>query len=247
MKRIKKSNLGNGRISIHTSVKDEALVQTRRQQICQAALQAFTENGFHETNLRQVTQLAGLAYGSLYDYVKTKDDILFLIYENILDELYCRLEVAGKSSEDPIEQIRALIKAAMDHTDEYRDGIILLYQESRVMKTSGHLPEVFEKERGYLHILSEVLKRGVDLGVFNIVNTRILENILPLMCSAWALKRWNLKGVSKAEYTETLTEFVSQGIGATLRTSVESAASRDMPRKRTKNKPGLQDVIPRTE
>jgi AcrR family transcriptional regulator len=219
MKRIKKSSLGNGRISIHTSVKDEALVQTRRQQICQAALQAFTENGFHETNLRQVTKLAGLAYGSLYDYVKTKDDILFLIYENILDELYRRLEEAGRSSDYPIEQIRALIKAAMDHTDEYRAGIILLYQESRVMKTSGHLPEVFEKERGYLRIFSEVLKRGKDLGVFNIANTRILENILPLMCSAWALKGWNLRGVSKAEYIETLTEFVSQGIGATSRTN----------------------------
>jgi AcrR family transcriptional regulator len=232
MKRIRKSHLGDGRISIHTSVKDEALVQTRRQQICQAALQAFTENGFHETNLRQVTKLAGLAYGSLYDYVKTKDDILFLIYENILDELYRRLDEAGKSSEDPIEQIRALIKAAMDHTDEYKDAIILLYQESRVMKTSGHLPEVFEKERGYLRIFSEVLKRGVDQGVFNIVNTRILENVLPLMCSAWALKGWNLRGVSKSEYTETLTEFVTQGIGATFGTDVESVAPRDLQRKR---------------
>ncbi len=232
MKRIKGSGLGDGRISIHTSVKDEALVKTRRQQICQAALQAFTENGFHETNMRQVTKLAGLAYGSLYDYVKTKDDILFLIYENILDELYRRLEQAGKSSDDPLEQIRALIKAAMDHTDEYKDGIILLYQESRVMKTSGHLPEVFEKERGYLRIFSEVLKRGVDRGVFNIGNTRILENVLPLMCSAWALKGWNLRGVSKSEYTETLTEFVTQGIGATVGPAVEYVAPGDMQRKK---------------
>jgi len=182
--------------------------------------------------MRQVTKLAGLAYGSLYDYVKTKDDILFLIYENILDELYRRLEEAGKSSDDPIVQIRALIKAAMDHTDEYRKGIILLYQESRVMKTSGHLPEVFEKERGYLRIFSEVLKRGVDRGVFNIVNTRILENVLPLMCSAWALKGWNLRGVSKTEYTETLTEFVTQGIGATVGPGVEFVAPRDMQRKK---------------
>ena len=232
MQRIKKNDSGDGRTSIHTSVKDEALVQTRRQQICQAALQAFTQNGFHETNLRQVTKLAGLAYGSLYDYVKTKDDILFLIYENILDELYRRLEEAGKSSEDPVEQIRALIKAAMDHTDEYKDGIILLYQESRVMKTSGHLPEVFEKERGYLRIFSEVLKRGVDRGVFNITNTRILENVLPLMCSAWALKGWNLRGVSKAEYTETLTEFVSHGIFAASKNDVGYVSSRDMQRKR---------------
>jgi len=217
MSRLTKSTLGDGHIGVYTSVKDKALVQKRRQQICQAALQAFTENGFHETNLKQITKLAGLAYGSIYDYVKTKDDILFFIYESILGELYQRLEEAAKSSDDPVEQIRALIKATMDHIDEYEDAIILLYQEARVMKTSGHLSEVFEKERGYLRIFSEVLEHGMTLGVFNIVNIRIVENVLPLMCSGWALKRWNLKGVSKFEYTETLTQLFLQGIGATSR------------------------------
>ena len=225
MKRTERNSSGGDRIRIHTSVKDEALVQKRRQQICQAALQAFTANGFHETNLRQVAKLTGLAYGSIYDYVKSKDDILFLIYESILGELYHRLEQAVKGSDDPIEQITALIKAAMDHTDEYQEAIILLYQESRVMKTSGHLPEVFEKERGYLRIFSDVLQSGVNLGVFNIVNTRVAESFLPLMCSAWALKRWNLKGVSKSEYIETLTQFVLQGIGATSRSDFKHEAS----------------------
>jgi len=201
------------RVGIHTNVKDESLVEKRRQQICKAALQAFTQNGFHETNLRQITNLAGLAYGSIYDYVKTKNDILFLIYDSILGELYHRLEEAAKSSEDPIEQMRALIYAAMDHTDEYQDAIILLYQESRVMKTSGHLSEVFEKERSYLRIFDEVLQRGVRQGVFRIRSPQVLENILPMMTSAWALKRWNLRKISREEFTRTLIEFMLQGIG----------------------------------
>ncbi len=201
-------------VKIATSVKNKALVQTRRQQICQAALQAFTRNGFHETNLRQITKLAGLAYGSIYDYVKSKNDILFLIYDSVLDELHNRLEEAAQSSEDPIEQLRALIGAAMDHTDEYQDAILLLYQESRVMKSSGYLDKVFEKERSYLSIFSEILERGVRQGIFSVSNAKVLENMMPIMCSTWALKRWNLKGVSKADYTETLTQFILQGIDA---------------------------------
>lgn len=203
-----------GRIEIQTSVKDEALVQKRRKQICQAALQAFSQNGFHKTNLRQITNVAGLAYGSIYDYVKTKEDILFLIYDEILSELHHRLDEAARSSEDPIQQIELLIKASMDHTDEYQEAIILLYQESRVMKTSGHLPEVFEKEKSYLQIFWDVLESGVAKGVFRVKDTRVLENVLPLMTSAWALKRWNLKNITKEEYTDTLTSFVLQGIGA---------------------------------
>ena len=211
-KALKPKKKGHSRIP--TSVKDEALVEKRRRQIIEAALQAFCKTGFHETNLRQVTKLADLAYGSIYDYVRTKDDILFLIYDNILGELCRVLQDAAASSDDPVEQLRALIEAAMDHTDEYKEAIILLYQESRVMKTSGHLAEVYEKERSYLSIFSDVLQRGARLGVFRFPNISVLENILPLTCSAWALKRWNLKGMSKKEYTEALVDFATRGISS---------------------------------
>ena len=225
MKAIKKKSVKDGRVRIPTSVKDDALVQKRREQICQAALQAFTKHGFHETNLRQVTKLAGLAYGSIYDYVESKDDILFLIYDSILTELYHRLDEAARSTDDPVMQVRALLKAAMDHTDEYQDAILLLYQESRVLKTSGHLSEVFEKERSYLKIFADVLERGSRLGVFNLGNVKIMENMIPLMCSAWALKRWNLQPISKEEYTETLSQFILQGIGAPVKASASPVAA----------------------
>lgn len=223
MRNTKHQVSGDSRARIQASVKDEALVEKRREQICKAALQAFTENGFHETNLRQVTKLAGLAYGSIYDYVKSKDDILFLIYDSILGQLYQSLKQAVDSSDDPEEQLRAIIKAAMDHTDEYRAAINLLYQESRVVKTSGHLPVVFAKERSYLQLISEVLERGVKQGVFTVSTPAFVVNTLPLMCSAWALKGWNLKGVSKEEYTQALTRFVLQGIGAPLRAVVQES------------------------
>jgi hypothetical protein len=122
-------------------------------------------------------------------------------------------------------QVRALLKAAMDHTDEYQDAILLLYQESRVLKTSGHLSEVFEKERSYLKIFADVLERGSRLGVFNLGNVRIMENMIPLMCSAWALKRWNLQRISKEEYTETLSQFILQGIGAPVKASAGPVAA----------------------
>lgn len=214
MDSVKRKNSNHkGRVEIHTNVKDESLVEKRRMQICKAALEAFTKNGFHETNLRQITNLAGLAYGSIYDYVRTKNDILFLIYDSILSELYQRLEAAAASSNDPVEQVRALIRAAIEHTDEYQEAIILLYQESRVMKTSGYLSEVFARERSYLRIFGSVLERGAQQGVFTITNAQVLENVLPLMTSAWALKRWSLKRISREEYIDTLTQFILQGIG----------------------------------
>jgi|SRR5438876_572266 len=201
---------------VHTNVKDEALVKKRREQICKAALQAFAQNGFHETNLREITKLSGLAYGSIYNYVKTKDDILYLICDSILTDLFRRVERAFKSNTDPVEQVEAIIRAAIDHADEHRDAVMLIWQESKVLKISGHLPEVLERERSSLRIIAEVLERGSRLGVFKIPDPgiTILVNILPLTSSAWALRSWNLGRISKSEYTEALIAFVLQGIGA---------------------------------
>ena len=74
-------------------------------------------------------------------------------------------------------------------------------------------------------IFADVLERGSRLGVFNLGNVRIMENMIPLMCSAWALKRWNLQRISKEEYTETLSQFILQGIGAPVKAGAGPGAT----------------------
>lgn len=218
---------GKNRIKIHTNVKDETLVKIRREQISKAAMQAFAENGFHETNLRQITKLSGLAYGSIYNYVKTKDDILYIICDGILSDLFRRIDEAVKTNSDPVDQIEAIIRATIAHADEHKDAVLLLWEESKVLKSSGWLPEIIEKEKTYLNIIAEVLERGSRLGVFNIPEGEIpiLVNILPLTGSTWALRRWNLGTISRTEYTEALMDFVMQGIGASRRRNLKSLAA----------------------
>jgi len=215
---------GKNRIKIHTNVKDEALVKVRREQILKAAMQAFAESGFHETNLRKITKLSGLAYGSIYNYVKTKDDILYLICDSILSDLFRRIDEAVKATTDPVDQIEAIIRATIDHADEHKDAVLLLWEESKVLKSSGWLPKIIEKEASYLKIITDVLDRGSRLGVFNIPEGEIpiLVNILPLTGSTWALRRWNLGTISRSEYTEGLMDFVLQGIGASKRRNLKS-------------------------
>lgn len=218
---------GRNTIKIHTNVKDEALVKVRREQICNAAMQAFAESGFHETNLRKITKLSGLAYGSIYNYVKTKDDILYLICDSILDDLYRRIAEAVKAHSDPVSQIEAIITATVDHADEHKDAVLLLWEESKVLKSSGWLRKVIEKEATYLKIITEVLEEGSRLGVFNIPEGEIpiLVNILPLTALTWALRRWNLGTISRSEYTETLIDFVLQGIGASTRRKLKTVSA----------------------
>jgi len=63
--------------NIPTQVKNQDLVQRRRRQIVDAAVELFIQNGFHKTTTRQIAKAAGVSIGSLYEYVANKDDVLY--------------------------------------------------------------------------------------------------------------------------------------------------------------------------
>ena len=67
---------------IPTQVKNQALVAQRRRQIVDASVNLFIENGFHKTTTRQIARASGISIGSLYEYIATKEDVLYLVCGN---------------------------------------------------------------------------------------------------------------------------------------------------------------------
>ena len=49
---------------VHANVKDEKLIQLRREQIVKGAISLFKEKGFHRTTTREIAKLAGFSIGS---------------------------------------------------------------------------------------------------------------------------------------------------------------------------------------
>jgi len=68
---------------IPTTIKNQKLVEKRREQILLAAIRLFSRKGFHKTNLRELAEEAGLSAGNIYDYVSSKEDIFYLIHSPV--------------------------------------------------------------------------------------------------------------------------------------------------------------------
>jgi AcrR family transcriptional regulator len=75
---------------IPTQVKNRELVERRRSQIVDAAVEMFLQKGFHKTTTRQIAQAAGISNGLLYEYIATKEDILYLVCDAIHAEMQRR-------------------------------------------------------------------------------------------------------------------------------------------------------------
>lgn len=84
--------------------------ENRRQQILEAALACFSENGFHQTGMADIVRGSGMSHGAVYGYFQSKDDII----EALADDRHrseAILNSAAEQAQDPIEGLRALVRA----------------------------------------------------------------------------------------------------------------------------------------
>jgi len=199
--------------AIETIVKDQDLVDKRHAQICDVAIRLFSKKGFHQTSVREIAEACGLGIGTLYSYIKTKEDILCLVYRRILETFEARMLEATKGIEDPRLQLKAALEATLKLYDECQDVVVLLYQESHALGRHG-LQALFEVDRTYVGVFWEILERGNRVGHFAVKEPHLLAVCILFLCAVWDLKRWNLKGYTLDAVIECLTNLILDGISA---------------------------------
>ncbi|MGA8832267.1 MAG: SDR family oxidoreductase [Desulfomonilaceae bacterium] len=198
--------------TIHTNVKNPQLVQKRREQIVLAAINLFSQKGFHKTTLRNLAEQTGLSQASIYDYVGSKEDIFFLIHELAASSAMEAMKKSLEQVADPLEKLRRMIRAEFGTMDKLADAIMLIYQEGHIL-TKPLLKSLLKKERAHLEVIESILDECVEKGILRSFNVRVVANLIKSMVDAWVLKRWDLRGyASSLDVEKTILELLFQGL-----------------------------------
>ena len=120
--------------------KNPELIQKKQQQICRGAMKVFKTKGFHAASIREIAEASQISLGSLYNYIEKKDDILFLVHQHALDQIYSRLNKWKNPSLDPHEQFTNILKEFFRITIDFKDELLFMYSELR------HLDKEFQNE-----------------------------------------------------------------------------------------------------
>ena len=198
-------------IKVHTSVKNATKVQDRRAILVATATKIFMKKGFDAATVREIGEAAGLTQGTIYNYVRSKDDILYLVCAEAItayqDAVRKALQGAGRE-----RRLQTTIEAFIDAIQTHQDHILLAYQVTRLLdRRALHaiLSNVTEFNAFAGRILAESL--GKDMGGINKV---LANNILTFLPAIIALRRWDLSGkVPPNELKEGLTLFLTRGFG----------------------------------
>jgi TetR/AcrR family transcriptional regulator, cholesterol catabolism regulator len=199
---------------VHASVKDEKLVKKRRDEMIKGAVNLFKQKGFHRTTTREIAKASGFSIGTLYEYIRTKEDVLYLVCDSIYDSVRDRLQEALEANRGTLESLKLGIAYYFRVVDDMQDEVLVMYQEAKSLSKDA-LPYVLRKEIEMVSMFEDVIQRCVDNGELHLTEKEvqmIAHNIF-VQGQMWGFRRWALQRVySLDEYIELQTELLIQGI-----------------------------------
>lgn len=197
---------------IISSVKDEELIAKRRDQMIKGAISLFKEKGFHRTTTREIAKESGFSIGTLYEYIRTKEDILFLVCDAIYEQVQQRLETAIDLQQPSLNTLVNVVKSYFMLMDDMQEEVLMMYQEVKSLKKESK-EYVIEKEREMV----DLLKKAIIICLPNKVSdmdAELLANNIFIQGQMWGFRRWILQKKFTLEvYIDRQIHYLMQALG----------------------------------
>lgn len=199
---------------VQASVKDERLVKKRRNQMIKGAVTLFKQKGFHRTTTREIARASGFSIGTLYEYIRTKEDVLYLVCDSIYDQVRDRLQEDLDLNHGTIDSLRLGIAYYFRVVDEMQDEVLVMYQEAKSLSKDA-LPYVLKKEMAMVEMFEELIRRCVENDELELTEkqVKLIAHNIFVQGQMWGFRRWALqKMYTLDEYIELQTELLFKGI-----------------------------------
>ena len=207
------SRLGPQSRRIKTATKNPDRVRERRESLINAAIAVFIEKGFHNATVRDIGRAANMTQGTIYNYVSSKDDILYMVCDRIVAEYNEQARRALDTSHEPAERVRSAVRAISQVMYRHRREILLIYQDSHLLDKRSRrviLARVEEFIGMFERIVTDAAR---ELGV-PLPYPHLSANMLTFLPVMIALRAWSLKNdVAPEAVIEQITAFIVRGLG----------------------------------
>ncbi|PID05290.1 MULTISPECIES: TetR/AcrR family transcriptional regulator [unclassified Sporosarcina] len=198
---------------VKSTVKDEELIQKRRAQISRGAVKLFIDKGFHRTTTREIAKEAGFSIGTLYEYIRTKEDVLYLVCDNIYNEVKVRLSELD-NNDNTVEGLRVAIARYYEVIDQMSDEFLVMYQESKSLPSEA-LRYVLTKELEMVEQFEIIIRKCMETGNLRIGPDEVSLTAHHILVSGqmWSFRRWALrKQYTLERYTKVQTDQIIKGV-----------------------------------
>lgn len=171
---------------------EKGRVRLSQQAIVAAAAHLFARDGFGATSLDDIAGSLGVTKGALYYHVKNKEEILRLIFLQVLNVAEEPLRRIAQSQQPPAEK---LAQAITHHTAVAADRspqMSVFYRE-QVHLSGPFSREIALRKKAYERLIEQIIEQGIAVGIFKAeIDPKIATFGILGMCN-W-LSQWYKPG-----------------------------------------------------
>jgi TetR/AcrR family transcriptional regulator, fatty acid metabolism regulator protein len=155
----------------------KAVPAARRRQILDAAIRVFARQGFHRCRVSDIAREAGVAYGLVYHYFDTKEQVLNELFTERWSLLLAAIKEIDEREIPPRDKLDAVAGFIIDsyrHDPELMKVIIV--EVTRAANSFGrtHLPEIAKAYEQIAKIVADAQRSGDFRG-----------DVDPMLASMW--------------------------------------------------------------
>jgi AcrR family transcriptional regulator len=135
------------------------------EKLTRVSVELFAAQGYAQTSVQQIVDAAGVTKGALYHYFKSKDDLLFDIYDRILSLQKQHLdEIVGRGLPTGETMRRVCEDVVVTSIEWMNEGAVFF--RSQHMLPADRQREVKQRRREYNDAFERILVRGQREGLF---------------------------------------------------------------------------------
>jgi AcrR family transcriptional regulator len=140
--------------------------------IRKSGLRLIFEHGYAAMSLRQLAAEVGIQSGSLYNHISTKQELLFDLVQDHINELLRQLDLALEDKDGPVERLRAFVAFHVLYHMTKKREVFIANSELRSLEPKNY-DAIVALRGAYEQRLATILKEGVSDGVFEVSDIQV--------------------------------------------------------------------------
>ena len=170
---------------------------TREDEILAAAANLFQQKGYHATSVRDIAESVGLLKGSLYHYIRSKEDLLARLFDGALEGTVRELTAIATREQSAPARLHAMVAAYVRSVTANLDTVGLYLREWRSLP-APELARLRARRRAMRALFEDVIKEGMRRREFATADEKISALAILGMCN-WLFEWYRPRGRLRPE------------------------------------------------
>jgi AcrR family transcriptional regulator len=154
----------------------------REEAIHAAARRIFREKGYHGSSMQDIAEAVGLFKGSLYHYIRSKEELLARLFEGALEVTLAELGTIAAGKGSARERMRAMVRAYALAIVRNLDAVGVYLREWRALPPAD-VARVRERRRSIRRLFQRVVEEGMRGGEFGRGDAKLATLAILGMCN----------------------------------------------------------------